>query len=505
MSPRLALALVLVAARVALPLLLVHPAWGYHRDELLYFAMGDHLDLFRMQFPPLIALLARASTAAFGDAVWSARVPAALGGGAVLAVQLALATRLGAGRWALGAIALANLAGPVWVRPSVLFQPVVFDQAWCLVAVAGAVLAAEERAPRWWLLTGLGLGLGGLTKFSAGFYAAAIAIATLLVPALRAQLRTRWPWLAAPLALGLALPSLSGQVMHGWPFLAQAQVLRGSQLDRVSPAAFLGGQPLLLGAGAVLAVAGVAAARRAGDGARAALAFAAALLALLLVLRGKAYYGAPAWPPLLVTGAVALERWTAARRRALRWAVPALLATGAAVLLPLGIPMLAPVPMAAYAARLGVTEAVRTNMGETLALPQDYADMLGWEELAHAVGDVYRALPEAERAQVLVGAGNYGEAGALARYRHRHGYPYPVSTAGDFHAWGPGDRSGDVAILVDAPHGRDDLEQVWTTVTEVRVLANPMGVPEERDVRVWVARGLRRPLRELWPSIGPEW
>ena len=41
--------------------LLPHPGYGFHRDELLYLAMGDHLNLFRMSFPPLIAILAQAA------------------------------------------------------------------------------------------------------------------------------------------------------------------------------------------------------------------------------------------------------------------------------------------------------------------------------------------------------------------------------------------------------------------------------------------------------------
>ena len=32
--------------------------YGVHRDEFLYLAMGRHLDLFRMEFPPAIAILA---------------------------------------------------------------------------------------------------------------------------------------------------------------------------------------------------------------------------------------------------------------------------------------------------------------------------------------------------------------------------------------------------------------------------------------------------------------
>src|SRR5690606_32725318 len=60
------LVVALVAARALLPLLLLDPSWEYHRDELLYFAMGDHL-AWRMQFPPFIAVLAKLGTLMFGD------------------------------------------------------------------------------------------------------------------------------------------------------------------------------------------------------------------------------------------------------------------------------------------------------------------------------------------------------------------------------------------------------------------------------------------------------
>jgi len=54
--------------------------YGFHRDELLYLAMGRHLDLWRMDFPPGIALAAEASRAAFGDWLPGIRfIPAILG------------------------------------------------------------------------------------------------------------------------------------------------------------------------------------------------------------------------------------------------------------------------------------------------------------------------------------------------------------------------------------------------------------------------------------------
>lgn len=53
--------------------------------------------------------------------------------------------------------------------------------------------------------------------------------------------------------------------------------------------------------------------------------------------------------------------------------------------LPVGLPLLAPAVTAAYAARLGVSPALRTNQGEMDRLPQDFADMIAWQEQVRAV------------------------------------------------------------------------------------------------------------------------
>ena len=83
------------------------------------------------------------------------------------------------------------------------------------------------------------------------------------------------------------------------------------------------------------------------------------------------------YPALLAAGAVGLESLAlASRRRALDFLIPMLIGWGIAVL-PFGLPILPPVPMARYAAAVGIKAAVTTNSGTQLALPQDYADMLG--------------------------------------------------------------------------------------------------------------------------------
>ena len=83
------------------------------------------------------------------------------------------------------------------------------------------------------------------------------------------------------------------------------------------------------------------------------------------------------------------------------------------------------------------------------------------------------------------------------------GLPAPISRNGDFYHWGPGDRSGDVAIVVGG--SVEALGEVFDSVMLVRSASNPLGVDEERDVPIFVCRGLRQPLPELWRRLGPEW
>ena len=68
-TPALAIAAVVLMAHIATN---IWTPYGIHRDEFLYLAMGRHLNLFRMEFPPAIALLSRISTM-FGESLFAIR------------------------------------------------------------------------------------------------------------------------------------------------------------------------------------------------------------------------------------------------------------------------------------------------------------------------------------------------------------------------------------------------------------------------------------------------
>lgn len=95
----------------------------------------------------MIAIVGRAALAVFGTAKpLAARVVAALAGTALTAVALAMARRLGGRSIALGLTALALFAAPVFVRPAVLLQPMVFDQLWYAVAISEGSRGCRRRA-----------------------------------------------------------------------------------------------------------------------------------------------------------------------------------------------------------------------------------------------------------------------------------------------------------------------------------------------------------------------
>jgi hypothetical protein len=468
--------------------------YGFHRDELLYLAMGRHLDLWRMDFPPGIALLAEATRALLGDSLPAIRAGPALAGATLVVAAALFARELGGGRFAQGLAALAVLASPLFLRSAGLFQPVVLDQVSWAAALFALTRIARGCSPWWWVGLGAALGAGLLVKFSVGFIGVAIVAAVLLTP-LRSWLATPWPWLALVLATWIGSPSLVGQRELGFPVLGQMADLREVQLQRVTPLEFLSGQ-LLWGPATLMAAVG-AGAFLLWDRLKPVRALGLACVGvfiILLLLQGKPYYAGPIYPALFGAGAVVIERL-----RRLRWVAALLIVGYGAALFPLGLPVLPPERMNEYVHAIGATGALRTNTGQIERLPQDFADMLGWEEQAKAVADVFHALPDGEQRQAVIVAANYGEAGALELFGRRYGLPGPVSPAGSYWFFGPGEKPGQVVISLGI--AQEDLARHFDSLQAATRITNEWAVEEERDVPVFVARRPHRTLQELWPTL----
>ena len=475
--------------------------YGFQRDEFLYFGMGQHLQFWRMDFPPFIAVVANLSRHLLGESATAMRLTSALAAAAVAYAAISVARRLGGRTYAQLLTAACLLTAPLFLRAGNLYQPVVFDQLWWTLGLYAVVRLRESLDRRWWLVLGVVVGVGLLTKFSIAFFGFSVLVALVVTPERRA-LATRWPWLALLLALALGSPSLVGQVRLAFPVVGQLRDLQAVQLARLSPLDFTLGQLLLTGPAFAIAVAGVVAllVSRRWTHLRIVGWTAVAAFAMLLLLHGKHYYLGPIYPVLFGIGAVGVERaWVGPRGRWLRGAAMAAPIAFGLVILPIGLPILPPVRMEAYTRAIGLASSVnRTNTGRILRLPQDYADMLGWEERVAAVARAYHALDPARQAQAVIVAGNWGEAGALDFFGPRHGLPGVVSPSGSYWFFGPGTMPGAVVVTIGVRES--SLRRFFDRVTAVERVTNGWTVPEEQDLTVYVCEGPRGTLQHAWPE-----
>src|ERR687894_3192943 len=209
-------------AYLALAKLLVHLLtngnYGYFRDEFYYVAAGEHLDLGYVDFPPFVAIVADVSRFLLGDSPMALRFLPALAGSLVVVLAGLMARELGGGRFAQGLAALATLVAPNFLAMGTFLSMDAFDQLFWVSATYVLLLILRRAEPRLWLLFGLTVGLGLLTKLTMLSFGFAVLVALLLTPA-RRHLLSPWPWISGAIAIAFLAPYVYWQIEHGWPTL----------------------------------------------------------------------------------------------------------------------------------------------------------------------------------------------------------------------------------------------------------------------------------------------
>lgn len=217
-----------------------------------------------------------------------------------------------------------------------------------------------------------------------------------------------------------------------------------------------------------------------------------------VVLKGKVYYLAPAYPMLLAAGALVTEK--VIRRSGHGWLRPAvvtILILGGILLAPFGLPVLPVETFLQYQRTIGI-EPPRTETSHTAELPQLYADQFGWEEMTATVARIYNGLSAEEKAKAAIFAANYGEAGAIDFFGPKYGLPKAISGHQNYFFWGPRQYSGEIVLVLGGSLQR--LEQYFSHVEEAAVLHHPYAMPFENRP-VYLCRDLKVPLKELWPKL----
>ena len=461
--------------------------YGWFRDEFYYLVCARHLAWGYVDHPPLsIAILALIRALA-GESLVAIRVAAALATSASVFLTARLAARLGGMRFAQTLAGMGAMLAPIFLGMGRFYSMNAFDLLLWTAAASALADVIRDGAWRRWAWLGVVMGLGLLNKISMLWFGLGLAIGLLLTPHGRRLIRP-WTFLAGAIALAMFLPHLIWQARHGWPTLEFMRNATSHKMLAVSAADFLLVQLQVMGyANLAVYLPGLFYALFARS-ARPWRIFAVLFLAVAALLIGsgtsRANYLTVAYPPLFALGGLAWERGTAVRAR---WVREALLA-----------PSLPIETFLRYQAAMGQRPSTeeRKRIGP---LPQHYADMFGWPELAAEVAKAAARLTPEERAHAVVFGQNYGEAGAIDVLGPKLGLPPAVSGHNNYYLWGPGGWDGKAMIII----GGDDADNArfFDSVERVGVWDHPYAMPYERGLEISIGRGFKGSPAEVWPKL----
>ena len=486
---------VLAGSKLLLHVLLAN-RYGYFRDELYFLDCGRHLDWGYVDHAPMIGLVARVALM-MGGSLHALRIFPAVAGSLLVALSMLMTWRLGGGRYAQAVAGLCILFAPEYLGGDSLLTMNCFEPLFWMGCIYVVICIVQTGNSRLWIWFGVLSGLGLMNKHSTLFFGLAVVVALILTP-LRREFLKPWIWLAGLVALLIFMPNLMWQVRHDFPTLEDLHNVAASGKNVIlGPGAFLGQQILMMHPVLFLVwFAGLAYlfVGRAGKYRFISWTYLA-LLITFIVLHGKDYYLAPAYPMLFAGGALAIELWL--DRWWARAAVVVVIAITGSIVAPLALPLLSTEKYIAYEHYLHVVPA-KTEVNHDGPLPQEWGDQFGWPELVAQVAQIYNALPPEERSKAAILTGNYGEAGAIDQLGPAYGLPQAISGHQTHSMWGPMGYNGDVIIFLQ--YSRSFMESHCTSFEEAAVHSHPWGMAEENRP-IYVCRGLKPPLPELWPEL----
>jgi hypothetical protein len=477
--------------------------YGFFRDELYYMACGEHLAWGYVDQPPLIALAAWLARHLFGHSIVGLRIFPVLAGAAVVFLTGIFTRELGGGRLAQLLAAVSLLFAPAFLAFDSFFSMNAFEPLFWLVCAWLAVRVVKGASPKVWLVFGIVAGLGLENKHTMLVFGFALAGGLLLAGEWR-LFRSKWIWIGACVAILLFLPNVIWEATHGWP---QVEVVRNAQLYKnipVSPLGFLAEQIVFLNPIVLpLWFGGLVWYFRSREAKRFRFLGWTYLivLAIFMVLGGKSYYALPVYPILFAAGGVMLERFAEARwRRRIVFGYAAVIVVAGLVALPFGVPVLPVNTFLRYSRALPYSSLAKTERDALSApLPQLYADMFGWKNMAETVARVYDSLPASDRANCAILGGNYGETAAIDYYGPALGLPKAIGGHNSYFYWGPRGYSGACVIIFGEQSG--DFIKLFGDVRQAAMIVSPHAMPNEQSVPVYVCRKPRAPLAELWPRF----
>lgn len=446
-----------ILAKFLLQYFLNNSYYDLHRDEYLHLDQANHLAWGYSSVPPVTSWISYLIQLLGNSVFWVRFFPALFGALTILVVWKTI-QELKGNLYALVLGATCMLLS-VLLRLNFFFQPNSLDVLCWTAFYFSLVKYFNQEKPKWLYIAAIVFAVGFLNKYNIVFLLIGL-IPAIALTAQRKVFGQKSLYLSVLLSLLLISPNLYWQYINDFPVFHHLKELTVTQLVKVSRWVFVKEQLLyFIGVLPVILISLYA------------LLFHEPLkkyrfffwtflftLATFSYLRAKGYYAIGLYPVYISIGAVFLGNglqtgWKGYLRGA-ALAIPVLCYI---LLFKVFYSVESPADVLKKKEIYQKLGLLRWEDGKDHVLPQDFADMLGWKELASKVEVIYNQLPKGT--QTLVLCDNYGQAGAI-NYYVKNKNIRAVSFNADYINWFNLEKKTDNLIRIkEAESSQDEFEK----------------------------------------------
>jgi hypothetical protein len=392
---------------------IIAPEYELHRDEFLHLDQGKHLAWGYLSVPPFTSWISYLILQLGNSVFWVKFFPALFGVFTLVIVWKAI-EELGGNLFAL-VLGASAVTFSVLLRINMLYQPNTVDiLGWTLLYFC-LLKYINSEDNKWLYLMAVALAFSFLNKYNILFLIIGL-IPALALTGQRKIFTNKHLYFAASLALLIVLPNLIWQYQNHFPVIHHMELLSKTQLVHVNRLDFLKEQILFFLSSVFIIFSAFISFFVYPPFRKYQVFFWSFLFTLFLFiyLRAKGYYAIGLYPIFLAFGSLYLEKILTAKYLWLRYAAMLVVLILFYPILKVGLPIDNPAEVAKNPSPYKALGLLRWEDGKEHALPQDYADMQGWKELAQKVDVNYDKISDKKHTLVL--CDNYGQAGAINFY-----------------------------------------------------------------------------------------
>jgi len=403
-----------IALKFLLQYVLLSPEYELQRDEYLHLDQANHLAWGYLSVPPFTSWNSYIIQLLGNSIFWIKFFPALYGAMTIFVVWKSI-EELNGSVFALVLGATCILFSAL-LRVNTLYQPNSFDILSWTILYFMMIKYIKSENPKWLFIGAAMFALAFLNKYNIVFLLFGLIPAIILTDHRKIFVQPKL-YFAILFGLIIICPNLLWQYNNGFPVFHHLKILAETQLVNVERSGFLKSQILFFIGSIFVMLASWYALLFYKPFSKYKLFFFSIIFTLVtfLYFKAKDYYAIGIYPIYIAFGSVYMgeilkDGWK-------KYLLPLAIFLPILFFIPMYqfvFPNRSPLYIMEHAESYKKLGMLRWEDGKDHLMPQDFADMLGWKELAIKVDSVYSNLPNKKKTLVL--CDNYGQAGAINYY-----------------------------------------------------------------------------------------